>query len=208
MTSTSQVAGPPGPDLDLLEYVLVSAPSPSALAEVAGAVAGLVAAGAIRLLDVVVLVRPGDQAAVTVAEPSDHEELAALIGLSDGEVLLSGHDLELAAVTLAPEVTALLLLVEDRWAGALSSAARAAGGRLTGGERIARDRAMASLSHGPSRSGRGDLLARSPLCLPALAGSLPMVDQTAQVRQLARLVDQGLLSLEQYEVQRRRVLDC
>ena len=48
MTSTSQVAGPPGPDLDLLEYVLVSAPSPSALAEVAGAVAELVAAGVPR----------------------------------------------------------------------------------------------------------------------------------------------------------------
>ena len=33
------------------------------------------------------------------------------------------------------------------------------------------------------------------------------VDQAAQVRELARLVDRGLLSLDQYEVQRRRVLD-
>jgi hypothetical protein len=182
------------PDLDLLEYVLVVAPDLAGLGPVAGAVVALLHAGSIRLLDAVVLVRGRDD--TTVGSPSLTEvpALAELAVESAGGVLLSPHDVELAAVTLEPGQAALVLLVEDTWARALSDAARVGGARLTAGERITRDRVVASLQHGT-----GDLLVRGP-------GDMPLVDQAAQVRQLARLVDRGLLSMDRYDVQRRRVL--
>jgi len=205
------------PDLDLLEYVLVSAPAVDDLAPVGTAVVGLVQSGAIRLVDLVVLVRPDRQVGVSVIEAADHEGMSAVAGVvadEDGGVLLSLHDIELAAATLAPGTAALLLLVEDRWAGVISSAARASGGRISSGERITRDRAEASLAqvggpsdHRPTRVGRSDLLVRNPLSTLPGAGAVPAVDRAAQVRQLAGLVERGLLSLDQYEVQRRRVLD-
>jgi hypothetical protein len=192
------------PDLDLLEYVLVSAPSVAGLDQVAAAAAGLVAGGVIRLIDVVGLSRAKDEAGVRVVTPEDAPPLAALAALAAGEVQLSRHDVELAAVTLAPGDAALLLLVEDSWATALSSAARRSGGRVTAGERVGRDRVLAALD----RPGHSDLLARSPLGTAHRTGAAPLVDQVAQVRKLAHLVERGLLSLDQYEVQRRRVLEA
>ncbi|MFC6045397.1 hypothetical protein [Nocardioides hankookensis] len=196
------------PDLDLLEYVLVSAGTVEGLASVATAVADTVGSGAIRLVDAVLLVRADGRTKVAVGELADHAQLAPLAAVVEAEsagVQLSLHDIELASVTLAPGVAALLLLVEDRWAEPVSVAARAAGGQVTAGERIGRRRAQAALGAAERRH-RADLLSRSPVAVKAVASS-GLVDQAAQVRKLARLVDQGLLSLEQYEVQRRRVLD-
>ena len=184
------------PDLDLLEYVLVSAGDADALRSVARAVVQLVEDGSIRLLDAVVLVRDRGQPRVSSTSPAEHGVLEELTEVAAGGVLLSRHDIELASVTLAPDETALLLLVEDRWAGVLSDAARESGARLTGGERIARDRVLASLE----QAGSTDLIVHGP-------GATPLVDQVAQVRQLAQLVDRGLLSLDLYEAQRRRVLE-
>lgn len=186
---------PDQPDLDLLEYVLVSARTADGLVSVAEAVAGLVRAGSIRLLDAVLLVRRGGAARVDSSPLSDHQDLSGLMTVAEGGVRLSTHDVELAALTLEPDETALLLLVEDSWAGPLSDAAREGGARGISGERIARDRVLRSLDH----QGRTDLIVRGP-------GIVPLVDQVAQVRQLARLVERGLLPLDRYEVQRRRVL--
>lgn len=188
---------PGQPDLDLLEYLLVSAPAADGLAVVGEAVAGLVRVGSIRLLDAVLLVRKGSAARVDSAPLGEHAGLSALRAVAEGGVQLSSHDIELAALTLEPDETALLLLVEDSWAGPLSAAARAGGARGISGERIARDRAIRSLDH----QGRGDLIVRGP-------GIVPLVDQVEPVRQLARLVERGLLPLDRYEVQRRRVLGC
>lgn len=195
------------PDPDLLEYVLVSAASVDVLGPVASAVADVVHTGTIGLVDAVVLARPDARAKVLVGELTDHAELNPLTEVVEDvdRTLLSLHDIELAAVTLAPGVAALLLLVEDRWAGRVSTAARDAGGRVTAGERIDRGRVQAALGRG-ARSVRADLLARSPVSVAAI-GPAPAVDPAEQVRKLARLVDRGLLSLDQYEVQRRRVLD-
>src|SRR4051794_45532 len=138
------------PDLDLLEYVLVSAETVAGLASVAAAAADTVGTGAIRVVDAVLLVRADGRAKVAVGELGDHEELARLAAVVNSEVAgvqLSLHDIELASVTLAPGVAALLLLVEDRWAGPVSTAARAAGGQVTAGERIGRGRAQAAQGH-------------------------------------------------------------
>lgn len=201
------------PDFDLLECVLVSAPSVDGLGAVAAAARELVSSGAIRLVDLVGLVRADGEAGVRVIEVEQAEALAALAAYAEGGVLLSRHDVELAAVTLPPGVAALLLLVEDRWAAALSGAARSVGGRIAAGERVARDRVLAALDDrrpagGTDRTGRPNLLARSPLSSAPAGDVVPLVDQVAQVRKLAHLVERGLLSLEQYEVQRRRVLEA
>src|SRR6478735_4240865 len=209
MSEAQQLADTP--DLDLLECVLVTAPSVSGLAAVAAAARELVASGSIRLVDLVGLVRADGEAGVRVLEPADAEALAPLAAYAEGGLLLSRHDIELAAVTLAPGVAALLLLVEDRWAAVLSTAARSVGGRVVAGERVGRDQVLAALDEprrgSSARTGRSNLLLRSPLSCAPSADAPPLVDQVAQVRKLAHLVERGLLSLDQYEVQRRRVLE-
>jgi hypothetical protein len=192
-------------DLDLCEYVFVSAPSLHDLAPVADAVVALVADGAIRVLDVAALVRPGSGTAVHVGEAHDIPALGRLAEVTVGPARMSQHDLDLAGVMLRPGTAAVLVLLEDRWAGALSAALREVGGRVEGGERIGRDRLRAQLDRADdARPDRTDLLAR----LPANDGlpTSPLVDPTDQIRTLADLVDHGVLSLEQYEIQRYRVM--
>ena len=59
--------------------------------------------------------------------------------------LLSTRDIETASRPLAAGSSAILLVVEDRWAHALSTAARQAGGRVVGGGRVARPLVEAAL---------------------------------------------------------------
>jgi hypothetical protein len=190
------------PDPDLFEYVLLSAPDVEGLAPVAGAILALVRAGSIHIVDAVLLSRPDADATVRTARPETHHELAALGRAVDVGPLLSAHDIELVALTLEPHESALLLLVEDRWAGALAAAAREGGARVAAGERIPRERLLESLDDDGStaRHGRVDLLLRGP-------GTTPFVDHVEQVRELARLVERGVLPVDRYEAQRRRVLE-
>jgi hypothetical protein len=189
------------PDLDLFEYVLLSAPDVAGLAPVAGAILALVRAGSIHIVDAVLLTRPDARTTVRTASPDAHHELAELGRAVEDGPHLSTHDIELVALTLAPHESALLLLVEDRWAGALAAAAREGGARVAAGERIPRERLLESLdAHGSTAAhGRVDLLLRGP-------GSTSIVDQVEQVRELARLVERGVLPIDHYEAQRRRVL--
>jgi hypothetical protein len=60
--------------------------------------------------------------------------------------LLSRHDIELVGVALEPSDTAMLILIETRWAESLSLAARRVGGRIVGGERVTRSRVAAALA--------------------------------------------------------------
>src|SRR6478752_7769051 len=93
--------------------------------------------------------------------------------LVDDGVRLTPHDVDLAAATLAPGAVMLLLLVEDRWAALLASAATAAGGRLTAGERIGRDRVLGQidLTSAAGNGKRPDLLARGPLTAASAASA-------------------------------------
>jgi hypothetical protein len=207
MTDVPPVGRVPGPDADLLECILVTVPGPERLDGVVEAVAGLVRSGAIRLIDVLLLHRGGRQASVRARERDEVEQLAALAVVADDGVRLSAHDVDLAAVTVEPGVSALLLLVEDRWAAALAAAAREVHGRVVGGERVGRDRFRAAVGRsvgGTGRQGTGNLLVRG-----LATSDLPeqAVDPAAQVRTLVELVERGVLTFEQYETQRRRVID-
>jgi hypothetical protein len=199
----------PAPDPDLLEYVVVSVPSVAGLTPVVNAVAELAEAGQVRLVDAVALLRPDREAAVVAIVPRNDPALAPLETTpADDGVRLTPHDVDLAAATLAPGAVMLLLLVEDRWAARLAAAATAAGGRLTAGERIGRDRVLGQIDPASALGAgvRPDLLVRGPLTPSSAPGAAPAFDPAAQVRELAQLVERGLLTLDQYEAQRRRVL--
>jgi hypothetical protein len=133
-------------DADLVEYVVVGVPDTGSLELIARALTDLVDVSAIRILDVVVLAKAAD-GTVDVLEVGDVDSLTAL-GQTEGWYggLLSSHDVALVATTLAPDSAAVVLLAEDRWAEPLAQAARTAGGRLLGGERIPRNRVQAGLA--------------------------------------------------------------
>jgi uncharacterized membrane protein len=138
------VAGPghegTEPDLDLVEYVVIAVPDLSSAVAVAAALKQLVESRQIRILDIVG-VETGAGGRVTAVEPELLSGLGALDSV-DGEVggLLSEDDIALASGALHPGTSALLIVVEDRWAQQLADAARECGGRIIGGERIPRHR--------------------------------------------------------------------
>jgi hypothetical protein len=131
---------------DLVGYVIVVVPDRDSLSEVVPALADLVEAGAIRILDLVVLDRDGEEPA-SVLEFEEIDSLHALADL-EGDVggLLSEHDIEMASLALPSGTSGIVLVTEDRWAEPLSSAARRAGGRIVAGERIAPARVEAALA--------------------------------------------------------------
>ena len=128
------------PDLDLVEYVVISVPELSAVAGVAAALKQLVEGGQIRILDLVG-VSSGPDGRFAVIEPEQMSGLTVLDNV-EGEVggLLSEDDLTLMSGALSPGTSALMIVVEDRWAQRLADAARGAGGTIIGGERIPRHR--------------------------------------------------------------------
>ena len=131
---------------DLIEYLVVVVPGPEALTSVALELAQAVERAAVRILDVLV-VSVDEQGSVELIEADSVEGLGAVGVATPGVgILLSRHDVELVALALEPESTAIVVLVEDRWAEPLSTAARAAGGHVHAGERIARERVEAALA--------------------------------------------------------------
>jgi hypothetical protein len=126
-------------DLDLVEYLVVVVSDLGSLTAVTSALADLVASEALRILDLVCVSKSAEGGELTVVEFEEVEAMAALEHV-EGEIggLLSAQDIETASRPLNPGSSAILLLVEDRWARGLSTAARQAGGRVVGGGRVAR----------------------------------------------------------------------
>jgi hypothetical protein len=141
------------PDLDLVEYVVISVPDLSAAVGVAAALKQLVESAQIRILDLVG-VDIGPDGRFAAVEPEQLAGLAALDSV-EGEVggLLSEDDIALAGGALQPGTSALMVVVEDRWAQLLADAARDSGGRIIGGERIPRHRLEQSRRARPGPEG-------------------------------------------------------
>jgi len=144
-------------DTDLVEYLIVVVQDLDSLGSIAAALAELVEAQTLQVLDLVAVARADDgDASVDVFELEAVPSLAALRDV-EGEVggLLSDRDIDRAAVVLEPGTAAIILVAEDRWARPLSAAARRAGGRIIAGERIPRPRVetgLADRSRGPERA--------------------------------------------------------
>ena len=141
-----------GFDPDVVEYVVIEVPDLSATGEISAALAQLVSDAHIYILDLVV-VRHHTDGTLQLIQPETVPGLAALWEV-EGEVgaLLGEDDIALAGGALPPGSTAILLVVEDRWAEELAAAARNAHGRIVGGERIPRRRLQAlGEAGGPQR---------------------------------------------------------
>ena len=139
---------PPRHDIasDLVEYFVLVLPNLHTLATVADELAHVVATSAIRILDMVVVSFDEDGMA-EIMEAESIECLAPLHRASPfAGVLLSRHDIELVSLALRPPNAAIIVVAEDRWAESLSLAARAVGGEVRAGERIARQRVELALS--------------------------------------------------------------
>lgn len=133
------------PDLDLVEYVVMTTSRLSSTIEVAQALKALVDSSRIAILDLVGV--EVDTAGGYVAVEA--EELPGMAELTrvEGKVgrLLSEDDIALTCGAMAPGTSALIMVAEDRWARPLADAVRRGGGRIVGGERIPRRRVEQSL---------------------------------------------------------------
>jgi len=143
----------PGFDLELVEYMVIAVPDLARVAGVAEALRRLVRSDRIQVLDLVAVVTSAD--GYVVVEPEAVAGMAVL-GDVDGEVggFLTDEDIALACSELPEGTAAVILVVEDRWAGLLAGAARSSGGQIVGGERIPRHRVEASLRAGRSEGPR------------------------------------------------------
>jgi hypothetical protein len=131
---------------DLVEYFIIAVPDLDSVAMLAPALAELVQRAAIRILDVVVVVK--DVAgSITALELDAVDTMAALRGLeSDVGEMLSDHDIALASIAVRPGSAGVIVVTEDRWAEPLSVAAQRAGGHIVAGERIPASRVESALA--------------------------------------------------------------
>jgi hypothetical protein len=140
---------------DLVEYFIVAVPDVQSLAGLGPVLVELVRRAAIRILDVVVLVKD-DDGAVTVLELDTVDSMASLRELDD-EIggMLTDHDIQLASLAVRPGTTGVVIVTEDRWAEPLSNAARHAGGQIIAGDRIPASRVESVLSDRSDGEARG-----------------------------------------------------
>ncbi len=140
---------------DLVEYFIVEVPNVESLAGLGPALAELVKRAAIRILDVVVLVKD-DDGTVASLELDVVDSMAALRGLDhDVGGMLSDHDIELASLALRAGTTGVVIVTEDRWAEPLSNAAQRAGGQIIAGDRIPASRVESVLAEKSDDQARG-----------------------------------------------------
>jgi len=124
-----------------VDYALIAFPGNEFRGEIAPALADLVDAGTIRIIDATFVVKDedGNTAAMEMTElaPDVQEALAEL----DIEVggLFNEDDLADAADALEPNSSAALLVWENVWARKVTQAMRDAGGQLVAFERLPHD---------------------------------------------------------------------
>jgi hypothetical protein len=133
---------------DLVAYLVIEVPDRQAVASLVPPLCELVDRAAIRILDVVVVVK-GHDGVVDALEVDEIDGLEALrrrcAPFGD---LLSEQDIRLATLPIRPGSVGLALVTEDRWAAQLSSAAHVVGGRIVAGERIPPARVDLARAHG------------------------------------------------------------
>lgn len=139
-------------ELGPIDYLVVEFPADRAnfTGEMAEALAQLVDAGVIRILDLLVLRKNGD-GSVAAFEIDEVDELDALrtFEASIAE-LLAEDDVQHLADAMQEDSTAAVLVWENTWAAPFASAARRAGGQLIANGRIPIQAILASIEAEPS----------------------------------------------------------
>ena len=124
-----------------VDYAIVVFPGNRFRGEIAPAIADLVEAGTVRIIDIAFVGKDADGTAVamelTELDPDVQEGLESL-GIEVGG-LFSDDDLLGAADALEPNSSAALLIWENVWARKVAQSMRDAGGVLVAFERIPHD---------------------------------------------------------------------
>jgi uncharacterized membrane protein len=133
-----------------VDFALVAFPGNRFKGEIVPALKELVDNGTIRILDLVFVEKDADGSVVVLElDELGDDETSAFDDL-EGEIsdLLSDGDLELAAESLEPGNSALLVVWENSWAARLVHALRGADFRLLAHERIPADAVEAAVGAG------------------------------------------------------------
>lgn len=132
-----------------VEYMIVRFPGNRFTGEIAPALADLVQAGTIRVIDLAFVQKNAD-GATTFFELSDLDSTVAPAFATlarKTEPLLNEEDLQAAADVLEPNSSAALLVWEDVWATKVADAIRASGGELLDLERVPHEVAEKALEY-------------------------------------------------------------
>jgi hypothetical protein len=133
-------------DIGPVEYLIVAFPGNEFRGEIAPALADLVEAGTIRIIDIAFVGKDegGDVAAFELndLEPEVREGLENIGAISAG--LFNEEDLMAAAEELEPNSSAALLVWENVWAKPLADAIRDAGGELYDYDRVPHETVVAA----------------------------------------------------------------
>jgi Family of unknown function (DUF6325) len=121
-----------------VEYLIVAFPGNQFKGEIIPALADLVEAGTIRIIDLAFVMKGADGAVVTAELGDlDSEVFKAFDALSPETMgLLNEEDLAAAGEELDPNSSAALLVWEDTWATTLRDAIVNAGGEVLDLERV------------------------------------------------------------------------
>jgi uncharacterized membrane protein len=129
-----------------VEYLIVGFPENKFTGEIAPALAELIEARLVRVLDLVFIAK-GDDGEVASFEFDQLDELAGFADVSgESRGLLNDEDLQHAAETLEPGTSAALLIWEDLWASKFADAVRNAGGVVLEGGRVPHELAETALA--------------------------------------------------------------
>jgi hypothetical protein len=133
-------------ELGPVDFMVVAFPGNKFKGEIAPALARLVEAGTVRIIDVAFVAKgeDGDTAAFEILDldPEVGEALEKIGVEVTG--LFNEEDLELAAEALDPNSSALMLVWENLWAREVAQASRDAGGELIEFNRVPHEVVMAA----------------------------------------------------------------
>ena len=129
------------PEIGPVDYLIVAFPGNKFRGEIAPAIADLVDAGTIRVMDIAFVGKDADGETVafelTELDPEIRESLES-IGVEVGG-LFNDAELMEAAEGLEPNSSAAVLVWENVWARGVAQAMRDAGGQMLAFERIPHD---------------------------------------------------------------------
>lgn len=129
MTTTTDAQGP-------IDFLLIEFPNERTDGSAAQALADLVEAGTIRLLDLVIA-RKEDDGTVEVVDINGDGDVTAFVQFAGARSgLLGDSDVQEAGAAMAPGTTAALIVFENAWAAPFVAAARRNGGEVIASMRI------------------------------------------------------------------------
>lgn len=131
-----------------VEYALLAFEGNRFSGDIAPALADLVEAGTVRIIDLAFIMKDDDGTVLTFEVDDLPADVADSFAALEYEVddLLNADDLLLEAEALDPGTSAALVVWENLWAKELADAVRAAGGALVDHGRVDPDLAEAALA--------------------------------------------------------------